>query len=77
MKKSHKYPFLKTIKKLLENVTRENPKLYFHFIIYTLGDTIYPFFSILLPKLLIMELMLGENARLKMILFVEIGRAHV
>ena len=73
VEKSHKYPFLKAIKKLLKNVTEENPKLYFYFIIYTLGDTIYPFFSILLPKLLIMELMLGENARLKMILFVVLG----
>ncbi|NLV88917.1 MAG: ABC transporter ATP-binding protein [Tissierellia bacterium] len=70
MEKQLKYPFLKTIKKLLSNVTRQNSKLYFYFSIYTLTETIFPFFSILLPKLLIMELMLGEDARITHIVYI-------
>ena len=73
MEKQQAYPFLKTIKNLLNNVTKQNPKLYFYFSIYTLAETIYPFFSILLPKLLIMELMLGENAEIKQILYIVLG----
>ncbi len=73
MEKPHKYPFLKTIKKLLKNVSRENPKLYIHFFIYTLAATIFPFFSILLPKFLIGELILGEAAKLETILYIVLG----
>lgn len=68
-----KYPFIGTIGKLLNNVTKQNPKLYFNFSVYSILDTIYPFFSILLPKLLIMELILGEKARLEIILHIVLG----
>lgn len=73
MEKPHKYPFLKTIKNLLKNVSNKNPKLYIYFFVYTLSATIFPFFSILLPKFLIGELMLGEVAKLETILYIVLG----
>lgn len=73
MERPHKYPFLKTIKNLLKNVSNENPKLYIYFFVYTLSATIFPFFSILLPKFLIGELMLGEAAKLETILYIVLG----
>lgn len=73
MERQQAYPFLKTIKRMLDNVTEQNPKLYLYFITYTLAETVYPFFSILLPKLLIMEMTLGEKARLESIFFIVLG----
>lgn len=65
-----KYPFHKTMNRLIKNVSIQNPKLYFYFFIYTLTATIYPFFSIFLPKLLIEELSLGSMASLENILYI-------
>src|SRR5690606_13906763 len=56
-----------------KNVSIQNPKLYFYFFIYTLTATIYPFFSIFLPKLLIEELSLGNMASLENILYIILG----
>ncbi len=68
-----KYPFRKTMNRLIKNVSIQNPKLYFYFFIYTLTATIYPFFSIFLPKLLIEELSLGNMASLENILYIILG----
>ncbi len=73
MEESTKYPLFKTIRKLLKNVSKQNPRLFLYFTIYTLTATIYPFFSIILPKLLIGELVLGEGASLKIILYIVLG----
>lgn len=73
MEEKIKYPFRKTINRLIKNVSDKNPKLYFYFFIYTITATIYPFFSIFLPKLLIEELSLGNMASLENILFVIFG----
>ena len=64
MEEKIKYPFRKTMNRLIKNVSIQNPKLYFYFAIYTLTATIYPFFSIFLPKFLIEELSLGSMASL-------------
>lgn len=58
---------------MLNNVSLENPMLYIYFLVYTLGDIIYPFFSIFLPKLLIAELILGGNARVRVMIYIVLG----
>ena len=73
MKTKIKYPFRKTMNRLIKNVSIQNPKLYFYFAIYTLTATIYPFFSIFLPKFLIEELSLGSMASLENILYIILG----
>lgn len=62
------YPFGKTIKRLLRNVNRQNKNIYLYFAIYTITATVYPFFSVVLPKLLIGELSLGDAASMKSII---------
>ena len=73
MEEKIKYPFRKTINRLIKNVSIQNPKLYIYFTIYTLTATIYPFFSVFLPKLLIEELSLGDMASLENILYIILG----
>ena len=73
MEEKIKYPFRKTINRLIKNVNVQNPKLYFYFLIFTITATIYPFFSIFLPKLLIEELSLGNMANLENILYIILG----
>ena len=73
MEEKIKYPFCKTINRLIKNISIQNPKLYIYFAIYTLTATIYPFFSIFLPKLLIEELSLGDMASLENILYIISG----
>ncbi len=68
-----KYQFRKTMNRLIKNVNIQNPKLYIYFFIYTLTASIYPFFSIFLPKLLIEELSLGNMASLENILYIILG----
>lgn len=68
MKNVLSYPLGKTIKKLLLNVNRQNKKLYLYFVIYTITAAIYPFFSVLLPKILIQELSLGGAAKVENII---------
>lgn len=62
------YPFGKTIKRLLRNVNKQNKNIYLYFAIYTITATVYPFFSVVLPKLLIGELSLGDAASMKSII---------
>lgn len=51
-----RYPLLYTLKKLIHNVTKQNKGLYVYFIFYTIAAAVYPFFAIILPKLLLTEL---------------------
>lgn len=59
-----KYPIFKTIGKMLANVKQQNKALFIWFSVYTIAAAIYPFFGIVLPKLLIGELVLGELANI-------------
>lgn len=68
MGKQIKYPFCKTINRLIKNVNEKNPKLYIYFFIYTIAAIMYPFFPIFLPKLLIEQFSLGSMISLKNIL---------
>lgn len=58
------YPLGSTIRKLLENVNRQNRKIYVYFLLYTFTAAIYPFFSVILPKVLIDELSSGAEAHI-------------
>ncbi len=67
------YPLGKTVKRMLRYVTENNKKLYLFFAIYTIATAVYPFFSVVLPKLLINELLLGDSVRLENILMIVLG----
>lgn len=73
MKGKLSYPFSNMIKRLLKNVSDQNKKLYVYFIIYTITASIYPFFSVVLPKLLIGELSLGSAATIRNIINIILG----
>ena len=73
MNSETKYPIFKTIGKMLRNVKQQNKAIFVWFSVYTIAAAIYPFFGIVLPKLLIGELVLGELARLKVVLIIIIG----
>lgn len=64
MTEKQSYPILPTLKRLLDNITNQDKKIYLYFAIYTIAAAIYPFFAIVLPKLLITELSLGDSADL-------------
>ena len=68
-----RYPFTKMIKRLLENVSKNNKKIFFYFFIYTIAASIYPFFAVALPKLLIGELALGDAASKEYIISIILG----
>ena len=70
MESKNTYPLGKTIKKMLKNVNAQNKKLYLYFFIFTLTASIYPFFSVVLPKALINELSLGELASVENIFYI-------
>lgn len=48
-----KYPLSKTLKRMLANVWKENKKLFGRVVLYMIIAGIYPFFAVVLPKLLI------------------------
>lgn len=64
------YPLGKTIKKMLKNVNVQNKKIYLYFAIFTLTAAIYPFFSVVLPKVLINELTKGSLVSIENIVYI-------
>ncbi|WP_066499802.1 ABC transporter ATP-binding protein [Abyssisolibacter fermentans] len=72
MESLFKHPFFKTINKLLRNVKTQNPKLFLYFLSFTILEIVYPFFSILLPKLLIDKL-LDINTQYEHIIYIVIS----
>ena len=73
MQKVHKISFGEMLKRLLKNISVHNKMIYIYFIIYTIAASIYPFFSIILPKFLIDELSLGDMASIEKVLFIIFG----
>lgn len=67
------YPLGKTLRRMLRYVTENNKRLYLFFTIYTISAVIYPFFPVILPKLLINELSLGDKVNLQNILYIVLG----
>lgn len=61
------------LKRLLINISMRNKMIFLYFVIYTITASIYPFFSILMPKLLISELTLGHMADVENILAIILG----
>ncbi|MEG2088230.1 MAG: hypothetical protein RR022_08515 [Angelakisella sp.] len=59
MKKGLGYPFFKTLRRMLQNVTDINPALYGWFALYTVTAVAAPVFPVLLPKLAITQLQGG------------------
>lgn len=70
IKEKSTYPLGKIIKRMIKYVTENSRKLYLFFAIYTVAAVIYPFFSVVLPKLLINELSAWEKSSVKNILII-------
>lgn len=70
MEEKISYPVGKTIKKLIKNVNVQNKKMFVYFAVFTISASVYPFFSVILPKVLIEELSLGKLASLENILYI-------
>lgn len=64
MKKLVSYPFGSTLKRLLKHISKENKLLFVNFAFFTIAATIYPFFGVVLPKLLVKELRLGVDSNI-------------
>lgn len=45
MKLTLSYPLGKTLKGLLENVNKQNKKIFLYFLVYTTTAAMYPFFQ--------------------------------
>lgn len=71
--KVRKVPFSEMLRRLLKNIMNHNKMIFLAFFVYTLVASIYPFFSIILPKLLISELSLGSMANIENLLNIIIG----
>lgn len=67
------YPILKPIKRLLKNLVTQNKSIILYFIIFTISASIYPFFAVLLPRLLLDELSLGDAASMESIVIIVIA----
>ena len=73
MQKVQRVSFSEMLIRLLKNISHHNKMIYFYFLIYTVATSIYPFFSIILPKFLINELSLGSMARIDKLFSVILG----
>ena len=73
MKNKESYPVGYTIKRMLSFAYEKNKKLFYVFCIYTVTAAIYPFFAIILPKLLIGEVMKVDGGSLSGILSIVIS----
>lgn len=69
-KRDKGYPIFATLGKMLENVTRQNKKIYLNFVIYTLAASVYPLFAVMLPKYVLQELANPAGARVETLLII-------
>lgn len=67
------YPIKKTLKRLLDNLVDQDKSIILYFIIFTIAAGIYPFFPVLLPRLLLDELSLGDGASVENVIFIAAG----
>lgn len=65
-----KYSLGYMLRKLLKNVTVQNKRIYLYFIIYTITATIYPFFAVYLPKLLLTVLTDSDLMSTKLVMYI-------
>lgn len=62
IKEKTSYPLGATLKRMLHNAVRQNPKLFLLCGVYTVAAAAYPFLAVLLPKLILGELQKGGQA---------------
>lgn len=67
------YPLGATLRRMLQNAARQNPKLFLYCGIYTVTAAVYPFFAVLLPKVILGELEKGTGARPEAVLQIGAG----
>lgn len=73
MVEKNSYPILKPIKRLFENLVKQDKSIILYFIIFTISASIYPFFAVILPRLLLDELSLGDAASMENIVIIVMG----
>lgn len=73
MEENTSYPIGKTLRRLLENLVRQDKSIIHYFIIFTVSASIYPFFAVILPRLLLDELGLGDAASVENIIIIAAG----
>lgn len=56
------YPLMATLKRMMQNATRQNPRLFLLCGLYTVTAAVYPFLAVMLPKLILGELQKGAQA---------------
>lgn len=57
------YPLWATLKRMLVNIKRNRPVLFLLFAVYTAAASVYPFLSVLLPKVMLEELTGGGHMK--------------
>ncbi len=64
------YPVWATMKRLIQNVTIQDKKIYAYFAAYTLLGGVYPMFAVAMPKLTLDELTRASGARVDALLWI-------
>ncbi|MDE5893584.1 MAG: hypothetical protein K2H45_11745, partial [Acetatifactor sp.] len=67
------YPLKATLKRMLANAARQNPRLFLLCGIYTIAAAVYPFLAVLLPKMVLGELQKGDRAGWEAVLWIAAG----
>jgi len=67
------YPLGKTLKRLIDNAAALDKGIFWNFSWYTIFASVYPFFGVILPKLLIQELVKGQQADISRIIYIVTG----
>lgn len=67
------YPLGKTLKRMLDNAAVLDRVIFWDFSWYTIFAAVYPFFGVILPKLLIQELVKGQQADISRIVYIVVG----
>ena len=67
------YPLGRTLKRMLENAWDLDRGIFWDFSRYTIFAAVYPFFGVILPKLLIQELVKGQQADINKIIYIVAG----
>ena len=73
MDENTSYPIKKTLQRLLNNLVRKNKFILVLFMVHTLTASIFPFFAVILPRVLLDELSLGDLASLENIVLIVVG----
>lgn len=64
------YPFWKMLRRMIQNAAKHDKALFAWFAAFTLMESIYPFFAVVLPKFLIQEMTSVSEAHISNIIFI-------